>query len=227
MLSTEPTACSDPLYFIAAPTPQLRAVVSEQRSILAAADFGELVATLRQVFDKYTAALWDAAPGKERARVLHGLIEQSFAAAAGVAGSCRKGCCGCCHCEVEITADEAEVLRAEVAGGTIIDRHRLRTQALRERKSPEWGKFWSRDNQCVFLGSDGACQVYANRPSACRKLIVTTPATACTTSGATVAPLRVLLAEVALSAALSLPGASVGSLSRMLDPLLPALAVAG
>ena len=222
MPSTEPPgpACTDPLYFIASPTPQLRAVVAEQQSLLEPADFRDLINALRGIFDKYTGALWEAAPGADRAGVLHRLVDQSLEAAGGIAVSCRKGCCGCCHCEVEVTADEAEVLRQEVAAGTIIDRRRLKTQAQRERKSAQWERFWSQENRCVFLGADGACQIYASRPSACRKLVVTTPAEACTTAGAEVAPLRILLADIALSAALSLPGAAVGSMSKMLEPLL-------
>jgi hypothetical protein len=74
----------------------------------------------------------------------------------------------------------------------------------------------SKENRCVFLGDDGACGIYEDRPSVCRKHVVTTPAAACTTEGAAVAPVQVLLAEILLSAGLSLDGVEFGSLAKML-----------
>jgi hypothetical protein len=91
---------------------------------------------------------------------------------------------------VEITSDDAAVLKLVVDEGRVIDRERLAIQAARERKSPEWRKFWSKENRCVFLGEDGACGIYEDRPSVCRKHVVTTPASACTTDGAAVAPVQ-------------------------------------
>jgi len=130
--------------------------------------------------------------------------------------ACSKGCSGCCHYEVEITSDDAAVLKVVLDAGRVIDRERLAVQAARERKSPEWRKFWSKENRCVFLGDDGACGIYEDRPSVCRKHVVTTPAAACTTDGAAVAPVQVLLAEILLSAGLSLEGVEFGSLAKML-----------
>ena len=106
--------------------------------------------------------------------------------------------------------------------GFPVDRQRLALQAARERKSAEWSKFGSPDNRCVFLGTDGACQIYEERPAICRKHLVTTPAFACTTVGATVLPVQALLAEILLSAAISIPveGASFASLSKMLSAAL-------
>ena len=45
---------------------------------------------------------------------------------------------------------------------------------------------------------------------------MTTPAVACTTDGAAVAPVQVLFAEILLSAGLSLEGVEFGSLAKML-----------
>jgi hypothetical protein len=206
----------DPIAFIAVPTPPLRALVSAQKSILPAQEFADLLANIRSIFEKFSEKLRAFPRGTARARALHRMIDSELAAASSVEVSCRRGCCGCCHYEVEVTADEAELLAEAVREGTEVERARLVSQAGRERKSPEWQRFFSPDNRCVFLGQDGACRVYDRRPSSCRKLLVTTPASACTELGARIAPVRVLLADLALSAALSLEGSSTGSLPSML-----------
>jgi hypothetical protein len=54
----------------------------------------------------------------------------------------------------------------------------------------------------------------------CRRLLVTTPPEACTTAGAPIAPVRILLAEVLLSAAVSQEGQTFSSMSKMLQPAL-------
>ncbi len=210
----------NPLGFIRAPTPQLRALIAAQRGALPAADFAGMLEQIHRLFDKYTNALAAAPAGPERGRALHRLMDAAVATASGVAISCRLGCSGCCHCEVEVTRDEAAVLRERVLGGTEIDRPRLDLQAARERLSPEWAKFWSRENRCVFLDDAGACRIYDDRPAACRRLLVTTPPEACTTAGADIAPVRILLAEILLSAAISLETGNFASLSKMLQPLL-------
>ena len=136
--------------------------------------------------------------------------------------SCRKGCAGCCHYEIEITNDEAELLKQLVQNGLPIARDRLDEQAARERKSADWGRFWNPGNRCVFLGKNGECRVYAERPAICRKHLVTTPAEACTTPGDSVSPVHVLMAEILLSAALSIDGVTFSSLPKMLHAALHA-----
>ena len=213
------------LGFIHTSTPQLRTFIAEQRGLLPAADFAGMLEQIHRLFDKYTAALSAAPAGTERGRALHRMMDAAVATASGVAVSCRRGCYGCCHSEVEITRDDAAVLAERVNGGLEIDQARLALQAARPRLSPEWAKFWSQDNRCVFLNvAEGACGIYEDRPAACRRLIVTTPPEACTTAGADIAPVRILLAEILLSAALSLENGYFASLSKMLRPLLPASA---
>jgi Fe-S-cluster containining protein len=209
-----------PLGFMARSTPQLRAAVAQYQAMLAPADFAGLMATVQSAFEKYSAKLLEFKPGVDRGTALHQMMERELKAAARVPISCGKGCSGCCHYEVEITQDEAAILRDAVLSGMAIDHERLALQAARERQSPEWRRFGSRDNRCVFLGEDGACRVYEDRPSICRKHVVTTPAAACTTAGAAVAPVQVLLAEILLSAELSLEGAEFGSLAKMLSQSL-------
>jgi Fe-S-cluster containining protein len=206
--------------YIRLPTRQLRAFIAEARAALPPADFADVTGQVQSLFDKYTAALESASPGTERGRALHRMMDQAVETAQGVAVSCRTRCCGCCHCEVEITRDEAAVLHERVTGGMAIDPARLAVQAGRERLSPEWAKFWSRENRCVFLAEEGTCRIYDDRPAACRRLFVTTPPEACTTAGAAVATVRILLAEILLSAAMSLDEGGFASISKMLQPML-------
>ncbi len=214
-LPAEPQS-ENPPASMARATPQLRATVEQYRATLPAADFAGLIATIRSVFGKYTAKLREFQPGADRGRALHQLMDREMGVVGNMPVACGRGCLGCCHYEVEITSDDAAVLKAVVKAGRGIDHERMAVQAARERQSPEWRKSWSQDNRCVFLGEDGACGIYGDRPSVCRKHVVTTPAAACTTEGAAVASVQVLLAEILLSAALSIEGTEFGSLVKML-----------
>ena len=212
----------DPIGAIQRPTRQLRAFLSEQKAAMTAADYSEVEAEISTLYLKYKGALESAQRGADRARALHRMMDAAVATASEVKVSCCKGCYGCCHSEVEITTDEVEVLLETVASGTVVDRGRLQVQAAREPRSPEWAKFWSIENRCVFLDEAGACGIYEHRPAACRRLLVTTPPEACTTLGAPLAPVRILLAEILLSAALSFEDRPLESLSKRLLPRLPA-----
>jgi Fe-S-cluster containining protein len=218
----------DPIAFIAKPTSTLRATITQQQGILPAADFAGLISVVRSVFQKYTNKLLEFEPGTDRADVLHMLIDREIATGtAQVKVSCRQGCCGCCHYEVEVTRDEAALLAAAVRAGCEVDRERLKVQAARERRSPKWFEFWSADNRCVFLGEEGTCRVYDNRPASCRKHLVMNPPEACTTIGATLVPLQLMLVEILLSAAMSIPDTPFASLSKMLLPELEGGAATG
>jgi Fe-S-cluster containining protein len=214
-LPREPNESPDPLRFSRSPTPQLRAFVSQQRESLDKMQFENLIAEIQKVSERYTAKLLSVSPGIERALLLHQLMDRELQAASSQPVSCRKGCGGCCHYEVEVTEDEGALLSEVVLQGFAMDFDRLELQAKRERKSSEWNKYWSKKNRCVFLGDDGACQAYEYRPAICRKHLVVTPPEACTTPGATVSPVNVPLSEVLLSAALSIEGTSFASLSKM------------
>lgn len=210
------TPPDDPLAFVARPTPRLRASVEHQRKVLSQGDFITFLGVVRSAFDKYCSKLREFAQGVQRANGLHRMLDASQKAIVGISITCKRGCSGCCHYEIEITRDEAEVLGTLVRGGVDIDLSRLAKQAGRERKGPEWRDVLQADNRCVFLGTDGACRIYESRPAACRRLLVTTPAEACTTPGQPVAPIEVLTTEILMSAALSIDGVSVASLSKLL-----------
>jgi Fe-S-cluster containining protein len=183
---------------------------------MSAGDFENVLFNIREFFDKSTMQLLAAQSGAGRAELLHHMMEHELKASASMEVSCKKGCGGCCHYEVEITQDESELLAEIVTNGFAVDMKRLETQATYERQSPEWAKFWSAENRCVFLSAEGSCGIYEDRPSICRKHSVVTPATSCTTLGELVTPVQVPLAEILLSAALSIPGSKHASLSKML-----------
>lgn len=218
-------AATDPIAFIPRPTARLRAAVDQQRTMLSAEDFAGMISCVASLYGKYREKLRSFAAGAERARWLHEMVDREMKATDGIALSCGKGCAGCCSYEVEVTADEAVLLADAVRRGTTIDFGRMARQAGRERKGPEWSRYGDPDNRCVFLGDDGACRIYEDRPASCRKHVVTTPASACTTEGASVAPVQVLLAEILVSAALSIEDTEVASVSKLVTKNL--LATAG
>lgn len=85
---------------------------------------------------------------------------------------CRKGCSHCCHGPVEIRAHEAALLVEHLhAGAGALDMDKLQRQS--RHSSDTWREQAAVDQVCVFLGVDGVCTVYEARPSACRKLRVT------------------------------------------------------
>lgn len=85
---------------------------------------------------------------------------------------CGKGCSHCCSGPVEIWPQEAALLAAYVREAAIpIDAAKLERQSRHSVDS--WREQPVSDQSCVFLQPDGACGVYAVRPNACRKLLVT------------------------------------------------------
>lgn len=85
---------------------------------------------------------------------------------------CSRSCSHCCSGPVEIWAQEAALLVEHLrAAGLPFDRERLERQSRHDVDS--WREQPVADRACVFLGEDGACTVYAVRPNACRKLLVT------------------------------------------------------
>ena len=142
-------------------------------------------AHLRGILDHYTAQFRAIAShdAPSVARGLHTAIDNvlerdRLKGAASGAIQCRKGCSHCCHGPVEIWPHEAALLVAiSREAGTEMDR------ALLERQNHYTMDAWRyqplADTACVFLGDDGACKVYASRPNACRKLLVTTDPELC------------------------------------------------
>jgi Fe-S-cluster containining protein len=92
--------------------------------------------------------------------------------------SCKSGCFHCCHYQVEITFEEALILANYVLEKKIIiDDEMLRTQS--SIPDSEWYDYPEELRKCVFVGENGECKVYEDRPMACRKHNVTSGAEFC------------------------------------------------
>ena len=76
------------------------------------------------------------------------------------------------------------------------------------------------ENRCVFLGEDGNCRVYEDRPASCRKLLVVSAPTECGQPGGEVKPITIPMAEVVLSTMVSLEETEFTSLSKAVHAAL-------
>jgi Fe-S-cluster containining protein len=68
-------------------------------------------------------------------------------------------------------------VKAARDAGIELDRARLERQG--RQSIDTWRQQPGTDTACVFLGGDGACKVYASRPSACRKLLAVSDPALC------------------------------------------------
>jgi len=211
-----PGAAEHPATLPPKATPVLRALEAQARASLTPAEVDTWLHGLEQERAAFTVAMVVVAPGARRAEVLHMLLAREFSRLPPLRPTCARGCCACCHYEVEITGDEADLLAERVEGGLTVDVVRLIRQAMRPRRDQAWERLGSPDNRCVFLGADGACGVYAYRPAACRKALVVSPPVECGRPGGVTRPITIPRAELAIAAALALPGATFGSLSSQL-----------
>lgn len=75
---------------------------------------------------------------------------------------CRKGCSGCCHMSVAISATEAAMI-GEAIGVTPIKFPGLDLMTVTQQDVVDRYK----GVKCPFL-EDGCCSIYAHRPAACR-----------------------------------------------------------
>lgn len=122
----------------------------------------------------------------KRARFVHRLIDE---ASAPVFSSptveelspCKKGCSACCHTQVSVTRDEAKLLATKVEEGVEIDLNRLLLQAGAKNTAKDYFALSYEQRKCVFLDEEGACQIYADRPSVCRTNVVLGSAEQCDT----------------------------------------------
>src|SRR5215471_18865898 len=136
-------------------------------------------AYLRSVMDRYVEQFRqaDQADPSALARDVHAAIEavlerdrQRDPASGDI--RCAKGCSHCCSGPVEIWPHEAALLVAAAReAGIELDRARLERQG--RVTVDTWRQQPVADRTCVFLGAGGACRIYASRPNACRKLLVT------------------------------------------------------
>lgn len=100
--------------------------------------------------------------------------------------ACKRGCSGCCHTEVSVTADESELLALRVKNGLKINHERLRIQNQASKEGKDFYAIPYESRACVFLGDKGLCGVYADRPAVCRTNAVLGSSDQCSTKdGAT------------------------------------------
>lgn len=131
-------------------------------------------------------------------------LERRCAESAGRSISCTQGCAACCRMLVPLSPPEAFALK-EYVSGLPIDRQTTITERLEEvRRRLEHRELWQALNAvaesteplgdealdpinrayyalripCPFLEHE-SCTIYEQRPSACRELLVTSPAELC------------------------------------------------
>lgn len=134
---------------------------------------------------------------------------------------CKSGCSACCHTQVSVTADEAELLAIRVNEGVEINRDRLAIQMAAQNSTPAWTALTYEERKCVFLDKDQRCSVYEDRPSVCRTNAVIGEASQCDTSEG-VKPTRLVKtpeADLAIYASF-LNASSGGTLPYMLAKAL-------
>ena len=122
----------------------------------------------------------------KRARFIHHLVDDSThslfsSSTIRELSPCKQGCTACCHTQVSVTKDEASLLAQRVREGIEIDEKRLLTQASAKNMASEYFRLNYTERKCVFLDEEGACRVYADRPSVCRTNVVLGSAEQCDT----------------------------------------------
>ena len=135
---------------------------------------------------------------------------------------CKSGCTGCCHTQVSVTDDEADLLAHNISNGVEIDYNRLATQAAAGNDSSLFFKIPYNERKCVFLNESGACKVYKDRPSVCRTNAVVGEASQCDTSSGTQGSIRLVKtpkADMTIVGSFSVAETS-GTLPMMLSKLL-------
>jgi uncharacterized protein len=111
--------------------------------------------------------------------------------------TCKKGCTACCHTQVSVTADEAALLANRITSGTEIDTARLLVQGEALNDSQNWYELPYQLRACVFIGDQGECTVYDDRPSVCRTNNVFSSPRDCSTLDGKEKPVRLLNTEIA------------------------------
>jgi Fe-S-cluster containining protein len=164
---------------------------------------------------------------EKRAQILHKEIEKNIAEPFSHElvqkySSCRKGCSACCHTQVSINSDEANLLASIVESGHEIDLEKLQKQATAGSDAGSWYKIPFNERSCVFLNKDNACSIYEKRPAVCRTNQVLGNASQCDTRDGIEKPLRLVRtdeADMVIIAGFQVAGES-GSLPQLLNQAL-------
>lgn len=148
--------------------------------------FGEITQNLLDsIFEKVYVQflrLKDIPAGAVRAAILHMRVDDAIKAhwkkfpELKSQLACKANCSKCCYTNISITSDEGELLAQEVKRGLKIDMDQLkRHAAIADSDFETFAKLSWEERACVFLGKDGECRVYEQRPATCRKWFVPSP----------------------------------------------------
>jgi Fe-S-cluster containining protein len=94
---------------------------------------------------------------------------------------CKMGCSACCHTQVSVTEDEAELLAHRVRSGMRIDEASMNFLSEAGNDSQKFYAIPFEQRKCLFLGEDGDCRIYEDRPAVCRTNAVLGDAAQCDT----------------------------------------------
>lgn len=92
--------------------------------------------------------------------------------------ACKKGCSACCSTRVTITENEGHLIQDYIENNDIqfnLDK----LASLRNLDGEKWTNIPTEHRKCVFLDENGSCKIYPVRPTACRKLLVTSNSSLC------------------------------------------------
>lgn len=138
---------------------------------------------------------------------------------------CKSGCTGCCHTQVSVTEDEADLLAHSISNGVEINYKMLEKQSLAGNDSSAFFAIAYQERRCVFLDGNGACKVYKDRPSVCRTNAVLGDSAQCDTStnagGGSLRLVKTQEADMAIVGAFAAASDS-GTLPMMLSKVLKA-----
>jgi Fe-S-cluster containining protein len=110
--------------------------------------------------------------------------------------TCTKGCTACCHTQVTVTSEEADLLAKRVFDGKKIDIPKLYNQSIAKNDSADWYKLSYEERSCVFLDKKGECTIYEDRPSVCRTNHVVSDPQFCETKDGNENSVRLLKTEL-------------------------------
>jgi Fe-S-cluster containining protein len=97
-----------------------------------------------------------------KVKLLREMLDPVTAAANGLA-ACGKGCSRCCHINVTLSAEEAEIIGKEIGVKPVMPARFIKLDEREETMADHYG------TPCPFLVNE-QCSIYESRPLACRTL---------------------------------------------------------
>lgn len=130
-------------------------------------------ASFRKLLKQMGRKLTKISDPKKRAQFTHKKIEEELEKQfkdpiVSELVQCKKGCSACCHTQVSVTIEEAEILAEKVKDGLPIDWTKLFIQSGAGTSASSFYSIPHEMRGCIFLGDEGECRVYNDRPSVCR-----------------------------------------------------------